>query len=61
MNLVDYKQLADNLLDFMCETYGIVFAATHLIAIGFTNDNLLELGFEQETIHQANENVEKGE
>lgn len=60
MNSVDYKQLADNLIDWLCEVYGPNFVATNLIVMGYNNDHLLELGFEQDTIDQAKENAEKG-
>lgn len=60
MNLLDYKQLSDNLIDWLCEVHGPNFVATNLIVMGYTNDHLLELGFEQDTIDQAKENAEKG-
>jgi hypothetical protein len=57
---LDYKQLANTLLDFMCEAFDIVEVAEILISQGFSYDELLTLGFEKETIDQAQERINKG-
>ena len=57
---LDYKQLANVLLDFMCEAFDIVEVAEILISQGFSYDEVLTLGFEQETINQAQERINKG-
>jgi hypothetical protein len=57
---LDYKQLANVLLDFMCEAFDIVEVAEILISQGFSYDEVLTLGFEQETIDQAQERINKG-
>ena len=57
---LNYKQLANVLLDFMCEAFDIVEVAEILISQGFSYDEVLTLGFEQETIDQAQERINKG-
>ena len=57
---LDYKQLANTLLDFMCEAFDIVEVAEILIGQGFSYDHILSLGFEKETIDQAQERINKG-
>ena len=57
---LDYKQLANVLLDFMCEAFDIVEVAEILIGQGFSYDEILSLGFEKETIDQAQERINKG-
>jgi hypothetical protein len=57
---LDYKQLANVLLDFMCEAFDIVEVAEILINQGFSYYEVLTLGFEQETIDQAQERINKG-
>jgi hypothetical protein len=57
---LDYKQLANVLLDFMCEAFDIVEVAEILISQGFSYDEVLTLGFEQETIDQAQARINKG-
>ena len=56
---LDYKQLANVLLDFMCEAFDIVEVAEILINQGFSYDEILSLGFEKETIDQAQERINK--
>jgi hypothetical protein len=57
---LNYKQLANTLLDFMCEAFDIVEVVEILISQGFSYDEVLTLGFEQETIDQAQERINKG-
>ena len=57
---LDYKQLANVLLDFMCEAFDIVEVVEILIGQGFSYDKILSLGFEKETIDQAQERINKG-
>ena len=57
MKKLDYKQLANVLLDSICETIGIVDAVQILISQGFTNDEILSLRFDIETINKAQEIV----
>ena len=53
MKILDYAILSSNLLDFMVEAHGLVEACEVLIGWGYTDDNLLFLGFEKETIESA--------
>jgi hypothetical protein len=57
---LDYKQLANVLLDCMCETIGLVEVVEILIGQDFSNDDILSIGFEQETIDQAQDRINKG-
>jgi hypothetical protein len=50
MENINYKKLANNLLDFMINTFDLVEVVEILIGNGFTYDEVLTLGFEQETI-----------
>jgi len=56
----DYKKLASVLLDFLCEAFDIVEVAEILIGQGFSYEEILTLGFEKETINQAQEIINKG-
>jgi hypothetical protein len=57
---LDYKKLANVLLDFMLEAFDIVEVAEILISQGFSYDEVLTLGFEQETIDKAQARINKG-
>jgi hypothetical protein len=57
---LDYKQLANTLLDFMCEAFDIVEVVEILIGQGFSYDEILSLRFQQEVINQAQERINKG-
>ena len=57
---LNYKQLANVLLDCMCETMGIVEVVEILIGQGFSYDQILSLRFQQEVIDQAQERINKG-
>lgn len=61
MNKKDWEQLANMLLDFVLETTSLVETCELLIHWGFNNEQILELGFQEETIDQAYSNMEKGE
>jgi hypothetical protein len=50
MENINYKKLANNLLDFMINTFELVEVVEILIGNGFSYDEVLTLGFEQETI-----------
>jgi hypothetical protein len=56
---LDYKKLANVLLDCMCETIGIVEVVEILIGQGFSYDEILSLRFQQEVIDQAQERINK--
>ena len=60
MKKFNYETLANTLLDFMCEAFDIVEVVEILIGNGFNYDEVLTLGFEQETIDQAQERINKG-
>jgi hypothetical protein len=60
MENINYKKLANNLLDFMIDNFELVEVVEILIGNGFTYDEVLTLGFEQETIEQAQERINKG-
>jgi hypothetical protein len=57
---LDYEQLANVLLDFMCEAFDIVEVAEILINQGFSYDEILSLRFSQKVINQAQERINKG-
>jgi hypothetical protein len=50
MEKINYKKLANNLLDFMINTFDLVEVVEILIGNGFSYDEVLTLGFEEETI-----------
>lgn len=56
--VIDYKKLADCLLDNMCDTSGVTETITFLIEVGYTQEELLYLNFDEETIHNALEHEE---
>jgi hypothetical protein len=53
MEQFDYTKLANNLLDFMIEAYGLPETCEVLIGWSYTDDELYYLGFEKETIEIA--------
>jgi len=59
---LDYKKLANTLLDYVLETINmdIVEITELFLEKGFSYDDVLSLGFEQETINQAQERINKG-
>ena len=60
MKDTDYKKLANGLLDFVCENFDLVEVCSWLIEWGYSYEQVLELGFEQETIDQAQKELDKG-
>jgi len=50
---VDYTMLANNLLDNMIDSVGLVETCEILLGLGYTDDELYSLGFEEETIESA--------
>jgi hypothetical protein len=59
---LDYKKLANTLLEYVLETINmdIVEITELFLEKGFSYDDILSLGFEQETINQAQERINKG-
>jgi hypothetical protein len=53
MEQFDYTKLANNLLDFMIEAYGLPETCEVLIGWDYTDDELYYLGFEKKTIEIA--------
>jgi len=53
MGLNDYKVLANYLLDSFIDTYGLKGSVEFLMGYGFDKEELLELGFELETIESV--------
>ena len=49
----NYELLANNLLDYLVEGFGLIETVVVLIGWGYTDDDLYYLGFEQETIDSA--------
>jgi hypothetical protein len=45
--------LANNLLDIMIDSMGLVETCETLLGLGYTDDQLYSLGFEEETIESA--------
>lgn len=50
--IVNYEQLANILLDKVCNHEGIFETVGFLFDIGYTREELLELGFDNDTIWQ---------
>ena len=50
MELNDYKDLANHLLDSFIDTYSLKGGVEFLVGYGYDKNELLELGFELETI-----------
>jgi hypothetical protein len=55
MKTLDYTILVSNLLDYMVEKQGLIETIEVLIGLGYSDDELYYLGFEQETIDNAKE------
>jgi len=60
MENINYKKLANNLLDFMIDNFELVEVVEILIGNGFTYDEVLTLGFEEETIEQSQRRINEG-
>jgi hypothetical protein len=58
MNKIDYKVLADYLLDSFIDLNGIKGSVEYLMGYGFDKEELLELGFDLETIEQVEKESE---
>ena len=50
---IDYTNLANNLIDFMVTSFGLVETCEILLDLGYTDDQIYSLGFEEETIESA--------
>lgn len=50
---IDYTSLANNLIDLMIESFGLVETCEILLDLGYTDDQVYSLGFEEETIESA--------
>ena len=59
---LDYKKLANTLLEYVLETINmdIVEITELFLEKGFSYDDILSLGFQQKTINQAQERINKG-
>jgi hypothetical protein len=55
MKTLDDAILVSNLLDYMVEKQGLIETIEVLIGLGYSDDELYYLGFEQETIDSAKE------
>jgi len=56
---IDYKVLADYLLDGFIDMNGLEGAVQYLMGYGFEKEELLELGFELETIENAMQDLDE--
>jgi hypothetical protein len=52
-----WKALANNLLDALIEHVGLNECADMLVSIDYTKEDLLQLGFEEDTIEDSLERV----
>lgn len=53
MNKIDYKQITDFLIDFLCDSKGLEETIDLLISGGFNEEELEELGFDTNDILEA--------
>lgn len=60
MNKKDYKDLAENLLEFLLDNFDSVEIVERLLCYGFNNNHLLALGFSVSDIDKAEESINKG-
>lgn len=60
MNKKDYKDLAQNLLNFLLDNFDSVEIIERLICYGFNNNHLHALGFSVSDIDKAQESINKG-
>jgi hypothetical protein len=58
---IDYKVLADYLLDSFIDTYGLKGSVEFLMGYGYDKGELLELGFDLENIESVMQDLEDGE
>ena len=56
-----WKQLANNLLDTLIDHWGLSDLTDYLVRYGYTKKELLELGFEEDTIDNSFMRVILGE
>ena len=56
---MNYKQLANNLLDMILEIDGLKETVANLVGLDYSTDELLLLGFDIETINNAKELLEQ--
>lgn len=54
--LVDYENLTNFLLDYVCELKGVLETIAFLMERGYTRDNLLVLGFSSDDIWMIQHN-----
>jgi len=50
-----YQRVADTLLDFLCDLYGITWTIQYLMDSGFSDEQILRLGFQKCDIEDAKE------
>lgn len=58
VDLIDYKNLAENLLNYMCDRYGITETIIVLLEKGYSYSDLYSL-FPKEDVDEATEEYEK--
>jgi len=58
---IDYKVLADYLLDSFIDTYSLKGSVEFLMGYGYDKNELLELGFDLENIESVMQDLEDGE
>lgn len=58
VDLIDYKNLAENLLNYLCDRYGITETIILLLEQGYSYSDLYSL-FPKEDVDEATEEYEK--
>ena len=58
VDLIDYKNLAENLLNYLCDRYGITETIILLLEQGYSYSDLYSL-FPKEEVDEATEEYEK--
>ena len=58
VDLIDYKNLAENLLNYMCDRYGITETIIVLLEQGYSYSDLYSL-FPKEEVDEATDEYEK--
>lgn len=59
MNKKDYKDLAENLLDFLLNNFDAIEIVERLIYYGFNKNHIKALGFTIDDIEKAQDSIEK--
>lgn len=58
IDVLDYKQLAENLLDYLCDRDGVTETIVFLLEKGYTKSDLYSL-FPDEEVYEAMDEFEK--